>query len=58
MHGIMLKRLGHHVHLIEQSLSSARTDHAAGMGTGPQGTEFMKEHDLYPTQYSFPLPRI
>lgn len=56
MHGIMLKRLGHHVHLIEQSLSSTRSDNAAGIGTGPQGAEFFKEHDLYPGRYSFSCP--
>lgn len=56
MHGIMLKRLGHHVHLIEQNLTSTRTDHAAGMGTGPQGTQFLHDHDLYPAPYSLSCP--
>lgn len=53
MHGIMVKRLGHDVHLLEQTLSSTRTDHAAGIGTGPQGSQFLKEHDLCPARYSF-----
>ena len=26
------------------------------MGTGPQGLEFLKEHDLYPAPYSFSCP--
>lgn len=56
MHGIMFKRLGHHVHLIEQNLTSTRTDHAAGIGTGPLGLQFFKEHDLYPAPYSFSCP--
>ena len=56
MHGIMLKRLGHNVHLVEQTLASTRADHAAGIGTGPQGSQFFKEHDLYSTQYSFSCP--
>ena len=56
MHGVMLKRLGHHVHLIEQNLSSTRTDNAAGIGTGPMGAQFFKEHDLYPSLYSFSCP--
>ena len=56
MHGIMIKRLGHHVHLIEQNLTSTRTDQAAGIGTGPQGLQFFKEHDLYPALYSFSCP--
>ena len=53
MHGIMLKRLGRHNHLIEQNLASSRT---AGIGTGPQGTQFFKEHDLYPDPYMFSCP--
>ena len=52
----MLKRLGHHVHWIEQNLSSTRTDHATGIGTGPLGAQFSKEHDLYPSRYSFSSP--
>lgn len=56
MHGIMLKRLGHHVHLIEQNLSSTRTDNGAGIGTGPLGARFFEEHDIYPSRYSFPCP--
>lgn len=56
MHGIMLKRLGHNVRILEQNRSSTRTDHAAGIGTGPQGTQFMKEQDFYPTQGTFSCP--
>ena len=56
MHGIMLKRLGHHVHILEQNLSWVRTDHAAGIEIGPQGTQFFKEHDLYREPYSFSCP--
>ena len=52
----MLKKLGHNIHLIEQTLSSTRTDHAAGIETGPQGSKFFKEHDLLSTQYSFSCP--
>ena len=58
MHGIMTKRLGHHVHLMEQNLSSTRTDHAAGIGTGPRGLQFLKEHDLYPAPYSLSCPGL
>lgn len=58
MHGIMLKRLGHHVHLVEQNLTSTRTDHAAGIGTGPQGAQFFREYDLYLGPYSFSCPGV
>ena len=53
MHGIMLKRLGNHVHLLEQNFSSIRTDHAAGIGTGPQGKQSFEDHDLLPGRYAF-----
>ena len=56
MHGIMLRRLNHHVRILEQNCSSTRTDHAAGIGTRPQGVEFMKKQDLYPTQSTFSCP--
>ena len=56
MHGIMLKRLGHNVQIMDQTLSSARADQAAGMGTGPQGLEFLEKHDLYTGPYSFHCP--
>lgn len=56
MHGIMIKRLGHNVRILDQSISSIRTDHAAGMGTGRDDLEFFKEHDIDPHQYSFNCP--
>ncbi|KAL8735002.1 MAG: hypothetical protein Q9166_001127 [cf. Caloplaca sp. 2 TL-2023] len=56
MHGIMLKRHGHNVRLLEQNTSSTRTDHGAGIGTGPLGLDFHKIYDLYPTPYSFSSP--
>ncbi len=56
MHGIIMKRLGHNVRILEQNLSSTRTDHAAGIGTGPQGLQFFMENDRYPRPYSFACP--
>ena len=56
MHGIMIKRLGHNVRIIDQNPSSTRTDQAAGMGTGPQGLEFFQQADRCPEPYSFACP--
>lgn len=56
MHGIMLKRRGHNVQIMDQTMSSARADQAAGMGTGPQGLEFLDKHDLCSEPYSFKCP--
>ena len=56
LHGVMFKRLGHDVHLLEQSRSWTRTNHAAGMGTGPRGVEYFKVHDLCKQPYAFPCP--
>ncbi len=56
MHGTMIKRLGHNVCILEQNLASLRTDHAAGMTTGPPGHEFLSKHDLYPQPYALPCP--
>lgn len=56
MHGTMIKRSGHNVRILDQSLASMRTDHAAGMTTGPQGHELLQKHDFDPRPYSFPCP--
>ena len=52
----MIKRLGHNVRILEQNLVSMRTDHAAGMGTGPQGHELLQILDSYKEPYSIPCP--
>lgn len=52
MHGLMFKRLGHNVRILEQSTSSFRENTAAGMTTGPNGKEFMDSHDLDKRTYS------
>ena len=56
MQGIIINRLGHNVRILDQTISSIRTDHAADMGSGPQGLEYFKQHDLHPHQYSFDCP--
>lgn len=52
----MIKRLGHHVRILEQGTSSRPMDQGAGMGTGPEGRKFLKKQDVYPKAYSFACP--
>ncbi|KAL2030206.1 hypothetical protein VTO58DRAFT_107560 [Aureobasidium pullulans] len=47
MHGIMLSRLGHHVHILEQSTENFRHGQAAGIRAGPEAQKFLSEFDLY-----------
>ena len=56
MAGVMLKRLGHNVHILERNSTSLRTDHAAGMRTGPYANEFFDTYDQQPTPYGFDCP--
>lgn len=45
MHGIIFKRLGHNVRILEQYPTSTREGQAAGMSTGVYGQEFLGKHD-------------
>ena len=45
MQGIMLKGLGHDVHILEQALSSFREKEAAGITAGPYVKAFFEEYD-------------
>ncbi|KAI9653559.1 MAG: hypothetical protein M1831_005941 [Alyxoria varia] len=56
MAGVMLKNLGHNVHILERNSTSLRTDHAAGMRTGPYANEFFDTYDRQPTPYGFDCP--
>lgn len=58
MHGIMIKRLGHNVHVLEQNASSLRAGHAAGISAGPQVQEFFKAQDLCKQPFSLDCPGI
>ena len=58
MHGIILKRLGHDVHLLEQNAQSHRCDLAAGITAHPQVEEFMRLHDRVEGQWSVYSPGI
>ena len=46
MHGIVAKRLGHDVTILEQYQSSNREGQAAGIAAMEYGTKFLKAHDL------------
>ena len=46
MHGIVAKRLGHNVQILEQYESSTREGQAAGICAMEYGTAFLKKHDL------------
>jgi 2-polyprenyl-6-methoxyphenol hydroxylase-like FAD-dependent oxidoreductase len=45
MSGIVLKRLGHKVHILEADPSSIRSSEAAGIRAGPAMQEFLENHD-------------
>jgi 2-polyprenyl-6-methoxyphenol hydroxylase-like FAD-dependent oxidoreductase len=58
MHGVVLKNLGHHVHILEQNTQSVRADLAAGITTHPEFDEFVARHDKIPTPWSIHSPGI
>ena len=46
MYGIMMKRLGHNVRILEQHTSTHREGQAAGISTGAQMQQFLAKYDL------------
>lgn len=58
MHGIMLERLGHSVHILEKDPSSIRTSEAAGIRAGPQAQEFFQDFDLVDQPWSNSCPGL
>ena len=59
MHGIVAKRLGHNVRILEQYESSTREGQAAGISAMEYGTAFLKQHDLLTdTQYAVSCPGV
>jgi 2-polyprenyl-6-methoxyphenol hydroxylase-like FAD-dependent oxidoreductase len=52
MQGIMLKRLGHNVHLLERSLSSERLEGGIGITIGPDALDFFRRYDLMKQPFS------
>jgi 2-polyprenyl-6-methoxyphenol hydroxylase-like FAD-dependent oxidoreductase len=58
MHGIMLRSLGHNVHIIEQSQSVVRSDHAAGITAQPQVVEFFRRYGFSKETWSVHCPGV
>lgn len=58
MHGIMLHSQGHNVHIIEQTPSPSRTDHAAGITAQPQVVEYFRRHGFSKDAWSIPCPAV
>lgn len=58
MHGVMIKRLGHNAHILEQYTSSTREGQAAGISAGPQMRELLHELDLCDGRYALVSPGI
>jgi 2-polyprenyl-6-methoxyphenol hydroxylase-like FAD-dependent oxidoreductase len=46
MNGVVLKRLGHNVRVLEANSSTDRADHGAGITVGPKAQEFLGTYDL------------
>lgn len=58
MHGIVLRRLGHHIHIFERNPSDVRYDLAAGITTHPEFEEFMRAHDRIDEPWSIQSPGV
>ncbi len=58
MHGVMIKRLGHNAHILEQSTSSTREGQAAGISAGPQMRELLHKFDLCDREYALVNPGV
>ena len=58
MHGIMLKRLGHSVHILEQSPESILHGQAAGIRAGEEVQEFFQKYDMLNEPYYLDCPGL
>lgn len=61
MQGIMFKRLGHNVQILEQSTLSERLEGGTGItlgSTGPETLEFFRRFDLVKKSFSIPCPGV
>jgi 2-polyprenyl-6-methoxyphenol hydroxylase-like FAD-dependent oxidoreductase len=58
MQGIMLKRLGHNVQVLEQNRSSERLEGGTGITIGPDALQFFNRYDLMKRPFSVPNPGI
>ncbi|CAG8976910.1 hypothetical protein HYALB_00011859 [Hymenoscyphus albidus] len=58
MNGIVLKRLGHNVHILEKNTQTTRSDLAAGITTHPAFEKFMEVHDKSQEPWSIVSPGL
>ena len=58
MHGIMLKRLGYSVHILEQSPESILHGQAAGIRAGEEVQEFFQKYDILNEPYYLDCPGL
>ena len=60
MHGLVFKRLGHNVRILERNLSSVMNSQGAGITVGPHLQQFLDEYDAYepPSAYCVASPGI
>lgn len=58
MHGIMLKRLGHSVHILEQSPYSILHGQAAGIRAGEEVQAFFERYDMLNEPYYLDCPGL
>ena len=58
MQGIVLKRLGHNVRILERSPSSVLDGQGAGIKAGEKLQEFLRKHDYVREPYFVPMPQI
>ncbi|KAM0796204.1 hypothetical protein BDR22DRAFT_918901 [Usnea florida] len=58
MHGIMLKRLGHNVHILEQSPYSILQGQAAGIRAGDDVQAFFEKYDMLNEPYYIDCPGL
>ena len=58
MHGIMLKRLGHSVRILEQSPESILHGQAAGIRAGKEVQEFFQKYDMLKEPYFLDCPGL
>ncbi|KAL6720040.1 hypothetical protein ACLMJK_001961 [Lecanora helva] len=58
MHGVMLRRLGHTVRILEQSPESILHGQAAGIRAGEEVREFFQKYDLLKERYFLDCPGL
>ncbi len=58
IHGVVFKRLGHNVRIIERNPSPLLHDQGAGVVAQPQVQEFLRDYDLTHREYAVTSPKL